>query len=178
MTNGFSAEYTPTIFDYYFANVMVGGKLPNLGLWIQLNKKMTDYAPILSTNRSPSKHILSLSRVYVLQGLELPANAKTNSQWVGPTSCLPNGKLGTRKTSSNVKGYIPEKNAQHCQGRRTCRKCPQEREREAETQAEGEAGSMHREPDVGLDPGSPGSHPGPKAGAKPLCHPGIPKNKK
>ena len=46
--------------------------------------------------------------------------------------------------------------------------------REAETQAEGEAGSMHREPDVGLDPGSPGSHPGPKAGAKPLGHPGIP----
>ena len=37
-----------------------------------------------------------------------------------------------------------------------------EREREAETQAEGEAGSMQapcREPDVGLDPGSPGSHP-------------------
>ena len=49
-----------------------------------------------------------------------------------------------------------------------------EREREAETQAEGEAGSMHREPDVGFDPGSPGSCPGPKAGAKPLHHPGIP----
>ena len=49
-----------------------------------------------------------------------------------------------------------------------------EREREAETQAEGEAGSMHREPDVGFDPGSPESHPGPKAGAKPLHHPGIP----
>ena len=49
-----------------------------------------------------------------------------------------------------------------------------EREREAETQAEGEAGSMHREPDVGFDPWSPGSHPGPKAGAKPLRHPGIP----
>ena len=49
-----------------------------------------------------------------------------------------------------------------------------EREKEAETQAEGEAGSMHREPDVGFDPGSPGSRPGPKAGAKPLCHPGIP----
>ena len=32
---------------------------------------------------------------------------------------------------------------------------------------------MHREPDVGFDPGSPGSRPGPKAGAKPLCHPGI-----
>ena len=49
-----------------------------------------------------------------------------------------------------------------------------ERVREAETQAEGEAGSMHREPDVGFDPGSPGSRPGPKAGAKPLRHPGIP----
>ena len=49
-----------------------------------------------------------------------------------------------------------------------------EREREAEGEAEGEAGSMHREPDVGFDPGSPGSRPGPKAGAKPLRHPGIP----
>ena len=49
-----------------------------------------------------------------------------------------------------------------------------EREREAETQAEGEAGSMHREPDLGFDPRSPGSCPGPKAGAKPLRHPGIP----
>ena len=49
-----------------------------------------------------------------------------------------------------------------------------EREREAETQAEGEAASMHQEPDVGFDPGSPGSRPGPKAGAKPLRHPGIP----
>ena len=49
-----------------------------------------------------------------------------------------------------------------------------EREREAETQAEGEAGSMHQEPDMGFDPRSPGSRPGPKAGAKPLRHPGIP----
>ena len=49
-----------------------------------------------------------------------------------------------------------------------------ERAREAETQAEGEAGSMHREPDVGFDPESPGSRPGPKAGTKPLHHPGIP----
>ena len=47
-------------------------------------------------------------------------------------------------------------------------------EGETETQAEGEAGSMHREPHVGFDPGSPGSRPGPKAGAKPLHHPGIP----
>ena len=41
-----------------------------------------------------------------------------------------------------------------------------EREREAET---------CREPDVGFDPGTPGSLPGPKAGAKPLSHPGIPR---
>ena len=47
-------------------------------------------------------------------------------------------------------------------------------EREAETQEEGEAGPC-REPDMGLDPGTPGSHPGPKADAKPLSHPGIPK---
>ena len=53
-----------------------------------------------------------------------------------------------------------------------------EREREAETQAEGEAGSMHWDPNVGFDPGSPGSRPGPKAGAKPLSHPGIPQEKK
>ena len=31
------------------------------------------------------------------------------------------------------------------------------------------------EPDVGLDPGIPGSCPGPKAGAKPLSHPEIPR---
>ena len=30
------------------------------------------------------------------------------------------------------------------------------------------------EPDVGLDPGTPASCPGLKAGAKPLSHPGIP----
>ena len=50
-------------------------------------------------------------------------------------------------------------------------------QRERETQAEGEAGSMHREPDVGFDPGSPGSRPGPKAGTKLLRHPGIPENR-
>ena len=48
-----------------------------------------------------------------------------------------------------------------------------EKEREAETQAEGEAGSMP-ELDAGLHPGTPGLHPGPKAGTKPLSHPGIP----
>ena len=45
-------------------------------------------------------------------------------------------------------------------------------EREAETQAEGEAGSG--EPDVGLDPETPGSRPGPKADAQTLSHSGIP----
>ena len=46
--------------------------------------------------------------------------------------------------------------------------------REREREREREAGSMHREPDVGFDPGSPRSRPGPKAGAKLLRHPGIP----
>ena len=41
-----------------------------------------------------------------------------------------------------------------------------ETERETETQAKGEAGSL-QEPDAGLDPRSPGSHPGPKADAPP-----------
>ena len=30
------------------------------------------------------------------------------------------------------------------------------------------------EPEVGLDPGTPGLRPGPKAGAIPLSHPGTP----
>ena len=47
------------------------------------------------------------------------------------------------------------------------------RERGRDT-GSGRSGSMHREPDVGFDPGSPGSRSGPKAGAKPLRHPGIP----
>ena len=42
---------------------------------------------------------------------------------------------------------------------------------QAETQTEGEA---CWETDLGLDLGSPGSRPGPKAGAKPLSYPGIP----
>ena len=48
-----------------------------------------------------------------------------------------------------------------------------EREREAETQTE-EKQSPCREPDMGLDPGTPGSCPGPKADAQPLSHPGVP----
>ena len=34
-----------------------------------------------------------------------------------------------------------------------------------------------RKPDVGLDPGTPGSCPWPKAGVKLLGHPGIPEGK-
>ena len=44
-----------------------------------------------------------------------------------------------------------------------------EREREAETQAE-EKQAPSREPDVGLEPGTTGSHPGPKADTQPLSH--------
>ena len=46
-------------------------------------------------------------------------------------------------------------------------------EREAETQAEREAGSL-REHNAGLDPRTPGSCPELEAGAQPRSHPGIP----
>ena len=53
-----------------------------------------------------------------------------------------------------------------------------ERERDRETERQRhrqrEKQAPCREPDVGLDPGSPGSGPRPKAGAKLLSHPGIP----
>ena len=49
-----------------------------------------------------------------------------------------------------------------------------ETHREAETQAEKEKQAPCREPDVGLNPRTPGSYPGPKADAQPLSHPGIP----
>ena len=46
-------------------------------------------------------------------------------------------------------------------------------EREAKTQAEGEAGSCG-EPNVGLDPRTPGPQPEPKADTQPLSHLGAP----
>ena len=51
-----------------------------------------------------------------------------------------------------------------------------QREREREKQRHRQRGKQVpcREPDVGLDPGTPGSRPARKAGAKPLSHPGIP----
>ena len=50
------------------------------------------------------------------------------------------------------------------------------RERERERHTGRGRSRLHagREPDMGLDPGTPGSCPGPKAGAEPLSHPGIP----
>ena len=51
-----------------------------------------------------------------------------------------------------------------------------DRKREAETKAEGEAGS-YGEPDAGLDPRTLGSWPKPKADAQPLSHPGVPVNR-
>ena len=46
-----------------------------------------------------------------------------------------------------------------------------ERERQRKKQA------PYREPDVGLDPETVGSHPEPKADAQLLSHPGIPVQK-
>ena len=46
-------------------------------------------------------------------------------------------------------------------------------QREAETQTEGETGSLWK-PDMGLDPGALGSQPELKADAQPLNHPGAP----
>ena len=49
-----------------------------------------------------------------------------------------------------------------------------QRERERQRQRQREKQAPRREPNVGLHPGTPGSHPGPRAGAIPLSHPGIP----
>ena len=47
-----------------------------------------------------------------------------------------------------------------------------DQEREAETHREKQAPC--RAPNVGLHPGTPGSLPGPKAGAQLLSHPSVP----
>ena len=49
-----------------------------------------------------------------------------------------------------------------------------QRDRDTQTHRQREKQAPCREPDVGLDPGSPGSHPGLKAVAKPLSHRGCP----
>ena len=48
------------------------------------------------------------------------------------------------------------------------------RERERQRHRQREKQAPYRESNVGLNPGTPGSHPRLKAGAKPLSHPGIP----
>ena len=48
------------------------------------------------------------------------------------------------------------------------------RDRERQRHRQREKQAPRREPDVGLDPRTPGSRLGPKAGAKLLSHPGIP----
>ena len=48
-------------------------------------------------------------------------------------------------------------------------------QREGQRHRQKEKQAPCREPDVVLHPGTPGSHPGPKAGAQPLSHPGVPK---
>ena len=50
-------------------------------------------------------------------------------------------------------------------------------ERDRERQGQGEKQAPWREPNMGIDPGTPGSRPGPRASAKPLGHAGIPKMK-
>ena len=49
-----------------------------------------------------------------------------------------------------------------------------ERHRERQRHRQREKRGPHKEPNVGLDPGTPGSCPEPKADAQPLSHPGIP----
>ena len=46
-------------------------------------------------------------------------------------------------------------------------------ERESKTQVEKQA--AHREPDVGFNPGTPGTRPGRKADVQLLSHPDVPK---
>ena len=49
------------------------------------------------------------------------------------------------------------------------------RDTQKERQRQREKQAPCRELNVGLHPGTPGSHPGLKAGAKPLSNPAIPK---
>ncbi|XP_077746993.1 uncharacterized protein LOC144309906 [Canis aureus] len=95
-----------------------------------------------------------------------PENSSQNHDLVAKKS--EEVSLSSRTRKADTDDSRPSKHEDLSSGTKS------QREGEKERQAEGEAGSMHREPDVGLDPGSPGSRPGPKAGAKLLRHPGIP----
>ena len=48
-------------------------------------------------------------------------------------------------------------------------------EREGQRRRQREKQAPSREPNVGRNPRTPGSHPEPKVDAQPLSHPGIPK---
>ena len=50
------------------------------------------------------------------------------------------------------------------------------RDRERQRLRQREKQAPRREPNVGLDPRTPGSHPEPKAGAQPLSRLGVPRN--
>ena len=52
-----------------------------------------------------------------------------------------------------------------------------DRERETDTKAEGEAGSIQGA-QCGMDPRTPGSQPEPKAAAQPLSHAGSPQDQR
>ena len=47
------------------------------------------------------------------------------------------------------------------------------REKERQRHRQREKQAPCRKPDMGLDPGTMGSHPEPKADAQPLSHPGV-----
>ena len=49
-----------------------------------------------------------------------------------------------------------------------------EKEKERQRHRQREKQAPYREPNVGLDPRTPGSQPGPKADAQPLSHPSAP----
>ena len=49
------------------------------------------------------------------------------------------------------------------------------RDTERERHRQREKQVLYREPDVGLNPRTPGSRPERKADAQPLSHPGVPK---
>ena len=49
-----------------------------------------------------------------------------------------------------------------------------ERHREKQKHRQREKQAVCGEPDAGLDPRTPGSHPEPKAAVQPLSHPGAP----
>ena len=52
-----------------------------------------------------------------------------------------------------------------------------DRERERQRHRQREKQAPCRDPDAGLDPGTPGSRPGLKGGAQLLSHPGVPRSK-